>query len=83
MKRLMPILLLCLCWLTACASEPAEPTRQPSLELTLNGVVLMHDCYSDTVDAVERILQWGLENGYSFQPLSPESPLCQHDFLNN
>lgn len=40
--------------------------------------VLMHDIYSYSVEAVERIIQWGLANGYSFQALTPESPTWQH-----
>lgn len=45
-------------------------------------VVLQHDIKGFSVDAVERIIQWGLENGYTFLPLSPESPACHHR-LNN
>ena len=45
-------------------------------------VVLMHDSKGYTVDAVERIIQWGLENGYTFLPLTPSSPKAHHH-LNN
>ena len=45
-------------------------------------VVLMHDSKGYTVDAVERIIQWGLANGYTFLPLSPSSPTAHHH-LNN
>ena len=40
--------------------------------------VLMHDIKPQTVDAIERIIQWGLENGYTFLPLTSESPACHH-----
>jgi hypothetical protein len=42
-----------------------------------NGVacVLLHDIRSYSVDAVERIICWGIENGYTFLPLSPSSPV--------
>ena len=40
--------------------------------------VLMHDIKGYTVDAIERILQWGLANGYSFQVLTPSSPGFHH-----
>lgn len=40
--------------------------------------VLQHDTKSYSVDAVERIIQWGLENGYTFLPLTPESPAFHH-----
>ena len=40
--------------------------------------VLMHDIKSYTVDAIERIIQWGLANGYSFQTLTANSPGFRH-----
>jgi peptidoglycan/xylan/chitin deacetylase (PgdA/CDA1 family) len=40
--------------------------------------VLQHDSKGFSVDAVERIIQWGLENGYTFLPLTPESPAHHH-----
>lgn len=46
-------------------------------------VVLMHDTRSYTVDAIEMIIQWGLENGYTFLPLDPTSPTCHHTWMKN
>ena len=40
--------------------------------------VLMHDIKGYSVDAVEKIIQWGLANGYTFQALTPESPAFHH-----
>ena len=40
--------------------------------------VLMHDIKGYSVDAVERILQWGIANGYTFQVLTPNSPGFRH-----
>ena len=40
--------------------------------------VLMHDIKSYTVDAIERIIQWGLANGYTFQALTSNSPGFHH-----
>ena len=40
--------------------------------------VLMHDIKNYTVDAIERIIQWGLANGYTFQILTPSSPGFRH-----
>ena len=40
--------------------------------------VLQHDTKGFSVDAVERIIQWCLENGYTFLPLTPESPAFHH-----
>jgi peptidoglycan/xylan/chitin deacetylase (PgdA/CDA1 family) len=45
-------------------------------------VVLQHDVKDFSVQAVERIIQWGLENGYTFLPLSPDSPGAHHGVNN-
>lgn len=45
-------------------------------------VVLMHDIKGYTVDAVEPIVVWGLNNGYTFLPLTSDSPVCHHRVLN-
>lgn len=45
-------------------------------------IVLQHDIHDYSVDAVEQILQWGLENGYTFQPLSANSPGYHHPIAN-
>jgi peptidoglycan/xylan/chitin deacetylase (PgdA/CDA1 family) len=45
-------------------------------------VVLQHDIHGFSVDAVERIIQWGLANGYTFLPLEPTSPSCHQKILN-
>lgn len=45
-------------------------------------VVLQHDIKGFSVDAVERIIQWGLANGYTFLPLQNDSPTAAHDVRN-
>lgn len=45
-------------------------------------IVLQHDIKGYSVNAVERIILWGLENGYKFLPLTPTSPTAHHG-LNN
>ena len=45
-------------------------------------VVLQHDIKSFSVDAVERIIQWGLANGYTFLPLTEDSPGAHHRINN-
>lgn len=40
--------------------------------------VLMHDIKGYSVDAVERIIQWGKANGYTFQALTLSSPGFHH-----
>lgn len=45
-------------------------------------VVLQHDIHNYSVEAVERILQWGQENGYVFRPLTGYSPGFHHVVRN-
>lgn len=64
-------------------------TAQEVYENVISGVqnqkasiVLQHDIKEYSVDAVERIIIWGLENGYSFRALNEESPTAAHDIQN-
>jgi len=45
-------------------------------------VVLQHDIKGFSVDAVESILKWGIQNGYTFLPLAPTSPTAHHGINN-
>ena len=45
-------------------------------------IVLQHDTTAFSVNAVERIIVWGLANGYTFLPLTPGSPGCHHGVRN-
>jgi len=45
-------------------------------------VVLQHDTQGFSVDAVERIIQFGLKNGYQFRPLTMESYGAWHRVNN-
>ncbi len=45
-------------------------------------VVLQHDIKDFSVDAVARIIEWGLDNGYRFLPLDLTSPSCEHHVNN-
>ena len=47
-----------------------------------NSVVLQHDIHGFSVDAVERIIKWGLDNGFTFDKLSPDAPGCHHPVNN-
>jgi hypothetical protein len=47
-----------------------------------NSVVLQHDTHEFSVDAVERIIAWGLCNGYTFKALDKDSPTCHHGVSN-
>lgn len=45
-------------------------------------VVLQHDIHHFSVKAVERIIKWGLDHGYTFLPLRSDSPAIHHDVNN-
>ena len=45
-------------------------------------IVLQHDIKAFSVEAVEQIILWGLENGYQFRALDMTSP-CAHHGVNN
>lgn len=45
-------------------------------------IVLQHDTKSYSVAAVEKIIQWGLDNGYTFLPLDMTSPTAHHKVNN-
>ena len=45
-------------------------------------IVLQHDIYGYSVDAVESIIQWGLENGYVFRALDKNSPGAHQTVAN-
>jgi peptidoglycan/xylan/chitin deacetylase (PgdA/CDA1 family) len=45
-------------------------------------VVLQHDITSASVEAVEKILFWGIQNGYTFLPMSETTPMVHFKPLN-
>ena len=45
-------------------------------------IVLQHDIYANSVNAVEDIILWGLSNGYRFEALQMDSPAFHHPVLN-
>ena len=45
-------------------------------------VVLMHDSRGTCIRATERIIQWGLANGYTFAALTYDGPGCHHGVRN-
>lgn len=47
-----------------------------------NSVVLMHDIKYANKDALDKIIYYGLTNGYTFLPLDENSPTCHHTILN-
>lgn len=47
-----------------------------------SAIVLQHDIKGFSVDAVEQVLNWGIENGYSFKALDLTSPDMHHGIAN-
>ena len=45
-------------------------------------IVLQHDIKEFSVDAVEKIILWALDNGYKFLPLDMTSPTAHHGVNN-
>lgn len=45
-------------------------------------IVLQHDIHAYSVEAIEDILVWGINNGYSFEALTPNSPGFHHSVNN-
>lgn len=45
-------------------------------------VVLQHDIHEFSVEAVEKIIRWGLDQGYQFLPLEMDSPEFRHGVNN-
>lgn len=45
-------------------------------------IVLQHDITSYSVEAVEQILFWGIQNGYTFLPMSDTTPMVHFKPLN-
>ena len=45
-------------------------------------VVLCHDVKSYTVDSMESFIPWALSNGYTFIPLTENSPTAHHPISN-
>ena len=45
-------------------------------------VVLQHDTHGFSVEAVDKIVKWGLSHGYTFLPLDDTSPQLHHSVQN-
>ena len=54
-----------------------------SIKMRPVSVVLQHDSYGNSVEAVEEVIRWGLQNGYIFLPLTAGvSPEFHHGVVN-
>lgn len=47
-----------------------------------HSVVLQHDIKSFSVEAVDDIIEWGLEHGYTFKAMDEDTQMTQHSALN-
>ena len=45
-------------------------------------VVLCHDIHRWTIDAMDRVLTWCEQNGYTILPLDADAPTCHHTIAN-
>lgn len=76
-------------WNVSAADTASNATRYTTLENVRDGlrqhdvsVVLQHDTNAFSVDAVEDILAWGTQNGYTFCALDASSPTAHHPIAN-
>lgn len=76
-------------WNVSAADTASDATRYTVIENFKESVpkhdysvVLQHDTYAFSVDAVEEILSWGIKNGYSFRALDLTSPAVHHSVAN-
>ncbi len=76
-------------WNVASSDTGSAKTAESVFNNVINGiknknisVVLQHDIRKYSVEAVEKIIIWGLQNGYTFLPLDATSPVCHHRVNN-
>ncbi len=76
-------------WNVSSGDGSSSSTKESVISNVISGikknnvsVVLMHDTKESTVAAVEDIIVWGLENGYTFLPMDETTPLVHHKVAN-
>lgn len=76
-------------WNVSSGDASSATTAEEVYRNVINGisgkksaVVLQHDIKGFSVAAVEKIILWGLANGYTFLPLTEDSPSCAHRVQN-
>ncbi len=62
--------------------ETVEQNVKDAVSQKKVSIVLQHDIHKYSVDAVESILRWGQENGYTFRVLTERSPGFHHGVKN-
>lgn len=76
-------------WNVSSGDAGGAKTKEEVANNVINGIkknnvsiVLQHDSVGFSVDAVEQIIVWGLANGYTFLPMTENTPMYHH-FTNN
>ena len=72
-------------WNVSSGDAGGAKTKDEVANNVINGIkrnnvsiVLQHDIVSFSVDAVEKIIVWGLANGYTFLPMDESTPMHHH-----
>ncbi len=65
-------------------TDPEEVAQYiiEGMETYENAVVLCHDIKEHTLEAMEEVLIYGIQNGYTFLPLTENSPTAHHRINN-
>ncbi len=76
-------------WNVSSGDADGQPTADQTFQNIITGVqshdvsfVLCHDIHKNTVDCMDKTIQWCLENGYTFLPITANSPTCHHHIAN-
>lgn len=76
-------------WNVTSGDASNYPSRDSILNNIINGIknndvsiVLQHDTVSQSVDAVEEAIVWGLAHGYTFLPMDETTPMIHHSVAN-
>lgn len=64
------------------SAEEIARTAIAGIKKTDPAIVLMHDIEQCNIDAAEKIICWGLENGYKFLPMSEDMEMVHHSIVN-
>lgn len=72
-------------WNVSSGDTGGAKTKEEVANNVINGmkrndvsIVLQHDIVKFSVDAVEKIIVWGLANGYTFLPMDETTPMYHH-----
>ena len=76
-------------WNVSSGDANGTITKEQIIENVISGIknhsvsiVLQHDIIQNSVEAVDDILFWGIQNGYTFLPMSETTPLVQYKPVN-